>query len=238
MNTKTKIIIVAAVAIAATIIITTITLWPTQEDDGEKEEGTDKQDDFSRFNMINLHYKITNHTIITTSAIVAIGVIIVIIFVIKEILHNKRIKKQKTTHKNQYEMRPMHTDPPRDHLAAPHTYQGRQVPRRDNDHTYLGWRAQAPVPSRQYDSEAPGPSRQFDSGAQVTAYYSNEAPQQYLAFDPFLICPPGPSRGHDNTDTYSPEPEPQSEKGNTRALTHSPPQDPEAENRSGRKWRK
>ena len=129
VSTKTKVMVAAGLAIAATIIIITITLWPnqSQKDEGKGEAGTDKQDDNSKFNLINIHSKISNHTRIMTSTVIATAAIILISILIKEYLHNRRIKKRKTTNE-QYEMRDLrnqNSDPSREHLAPPHTYQGR-----------------------------------------------------------------------------------------------------------------
>ena len=82
MNNKVKAIIFSA--ITTTIIIAaivTIALWPTQQNNnqnqGDKGDSDDKNDhsdgdntDNSRFNMLNLHYRISNHTLISTSTTV------------------------------------------------------------------------------------------------------------------------------------------------------------------------
>ena len=71
---KTKAIIAGSIAITIIPIITTITLWPPNFTD--KMQSSDKMPndmiaDQSKPNLVNLHYKVTNHTIITTTIMVA-----------------------------------------------------------------------------------------------------------------------------------------------------------------------
>ena len=52
--------------------------------------------DQSKLNLVNLHYKKTNHTIITTTTMVACCIIIIMSFPIKEFVTSRRLKRQRT----------------------------------------------------------------------------------------------------------------------------------------------
>ena len=97
---KTKAIIAGSISITIIGIITIITLWPTNFTDelqsSDKLTVSNMITDDSKLNLVNLHMKVTNHTIITTTTMVACGIIIIITISIKENLANKRRKKQKT----------------------------------------------------------------------------------------------------------------------------------------------
>ena len=85
---KTKAIIAGSIDIIIIATITTISLWPTNFTDGmpssDKLPVKDMIADQSKLNLVNLHIKVTNHTIITTTTMVACGIIIIIAFLIKE----------------------------------------------------------------------------------------------------------------------------------------------------------
>ena len=51
--------------------------------------------DQSKLNLVNLHYKVTNHTIMTTTTMVACGIIIIMSFLIKEFVTSWRLKRQR-----------------------------------------------------------------------------------------------------------------------------------------------
>ena len=85
---KTKAIIAGSIAIIINATITTISLWPTNFIDGmpssDKLPVNNMIVDQSKLNLVNLHMKVTNHTIITTNTMVACGIIIIITFLLKE----------------------------------------------------------------------------------------------------------------------------------------------------------
>ena len=72
---KAKAIIAGSFPITIIAIITTISLWPTNLTDdmpsSDKIPFNDMVTDQSKLNLVNLHYKVTNHTIITTKTMVA-----------------------------------------------------------------------------------------------------------------------------------------------------------------------
>ena len=198
------------------------------------------QEDNSKFNLINIHSKITNHTLITTSMIVATAALILITIFVKEYLHNRRIKKKKTTHElielKELRNQQSNNDPSREYMAAPHTYPGRQAPMDTRDHNYTGWQMQAPGHTRQY--------LPMDTSQPSTYYGWDNNFKQLNAYDPYMMAP-GPSTRHEPLDTYTPAPgpstrhEPQADTTNTtRALTHSPPQDKEDQEKPGKQWKK
>ena len=103
MNNKVKAIIFSA--ITATIItaaIVTFALWPTQQNNNQNQgDSDDKNDDSdgdntdnSRFNMLNLHYRISNHTLISTTTTVVFGCLILTFLLAKG--YASRQKRRKT----------------------------------------------------------------------------------------------------------------------------------------------
>ena len=84
MSYKVKAILFGSISIIIIGAIIIIALWPanTKSDDNESSQ-SDPGDggimnDSSRLNLVNLHYRVTNHTIITTSTMVVIGLILLI----------------------------------------------------------------------------------------------------------------------------------------------------------------
>ena len=98
---KLKAIIAGSISIIIIGAITIIALWPanTQSDDDESSP-SDMGDggvmnDSSRLNLVNLHYRVMNHTIITTSTMVFVGLIILISISVKGYASHKRRKRDK-----------------------------------------------------------------------------------------------------------------------------------------------
>ena len=112
MNNKVKAIIFSA--ITTTIIIAaivTIALWPTQKDNnqnqGDKGDSGDKDDhsdgdmtDSSRFNMLNLHYRISNHTLISTSTTVVFGCLILTLLLAKGYASRQKRRKRENNQRS------------------------------------------------------------------------------------------------------------------------------------------
>ena len=86
---KVKAILFGSIAIIIIGAIVIIALWPASKSDNNSTQGDDGDDsdgnmsDSSRLNLINLHYRITNHSIITTSTLVVFGCLILIILFAK-----------------------------------------------------------------------------------------------------------------------------------------------------------
>ena len=106
MNNKVKAIIFSA--ITTTIIIAAIVafaLWPTQQNNnqskGDKGDSDDKSDhsdgdniDNSRFSMINLHYRISSHTLISTTTTVVFGCLILTFLLAKGYASRQKRRKR------------------------------------------------------------------------------------------------------------------------------------------------
>ena len=124
MNNKMKALVFGATsAIIIIAAITTITLWPTQKDndqpkgDGDNGDHSDRDmSDQSKFNLVNLHYRVTNHTIISTTTTVVVGcLILIILFYVSRQRKRKRDKREKKERE-----RNSH----RDYNPAPYTTNG------------------------------------------------------------------------------------------------------------------
>ena len=106
---KLKAIIAASISIIIIGAITIIALWPanTQSDDDESSP-SDMGDggvmnNSSTLNLVNLHYRVTNHTIITISTMVVVGLIILISIFAKGYASHKRRKQDKRPRKRSRE---------------------------------------------------------------------------------------------------------------------------------------
>ena len=95
---KIKAVIAGSISIIIISAITFIALWPTNtQSDVDELSPSDVGDvinDSSRLNLVNLHMRVTNHTIITTSTMVVVGLIILISFSVKCYTSHKRRKKE------------------------------------------------------------------------------------------------------------------------------------------------
>ena len=122
MNNKVKAIIFSA--ITTTIIIAaivTIALWPTQQNNnqnqGDKGDSDDKNDhsdgdntDNSRFNFLNLHYRISNHTLISTTTTVVFGCLILTFLLAKGYASRQKRRKRDNTRTRDRERNPYTRD--------------------------------------------------------------------------------------------------------------------------------
>ena len=156
MNNKTKAIVFGSISIIIIGAIIIIALWPASSesdkgDDGDGDDGDGNMSDSSRLNLVNLHYRITNHTIITTSTMVVFGCIIIILIFAKG--YASRHKKRKREKRSQERSRERSAHNSRDFSQAFatngtwHTDQG-WMPRQQM--TAQGWAppaAQAPPPA-------------------------------------------------------------------------------------------
>ena len=103
VNHKNKAILFGAIPIITIGAIVIISLWPASKSDNNPDQDDNDGDgddgdvsDSSRLNLINLHYRITNHTIITTTSMVVFGCLIIIILLVKGyVSRQKRRKKEK-----------------------------------------------------------------------------------------------------------------------------------------------
>ena len=109
-NNKVKAIIVSATIITIIIIAAaTFALWPTQQDNnksqGDKNDGGDDgrgsddhsdgdNADNSKYNFLNIHQRIQNHTLISTTTTVVFGCLILIILLAKG-YHQKQKRRKK-----------------------------------------------------------------------------------------------------------------------------------------------
>ena len=109
-NNKVKAIIVSATIITIIIITAaTFALWPTQQDNnksqGDKNDGGDDgrgsddhsdgdNADNSKYNFLNIHQRIQNHTLISTTTTVVFGCLILIILLAKG-YHQKQKRRKK-----------------------------------------------------------------------------------------------------------------------------------------------
>ena len=118
MNNKVKAIIFSA-TIATIIIVAAVTfaLWPTQQNNnqnqGDKGDSDDKNDhsdgdntDNSRYNFLNLHYHISNHTLISTTTTVVFGCLILTFLLAKGYASRQKRRKRDNTRMRNRENNP------------------------------------------------------------------------------------------------------------------------------------
>ena len=118
MNNKVKALVFGAISTIIIAAIVTIALWPTQKDNNSTQgdngdngdHGDGNMSDSSRLNLINLHYRITNHTLITTSTTVVFGCLILIIFFAKGYVSRQRKRKREKKARSRERERSSHSN--------------------------------------------------------------------------------------------------------------------------------